>query len=219
MALTKSVVALITDGQGNALTDFLTCTPEQWADRHMPIRYSTARLETDDTNSFPAQCWRQLCDEYQMLRSWFTADGKLNITLQGASAQNRLTGPIGDGLGSDFKTNGDPENRMIYFKSVLIAATRAAALLPPSDRHSGNAQFGGLVKFINGAYSMRAEVHRWRTIKIGDVTYSPSDMSRRWVAMQTYSFMLRLGADNRKWAWEASKCLSIFGPFDDADAV
>lgn len=216
MAFNQSILQLIAK-DGVALTDFLTTTPELWADKQMQLRYGTARLESDDLNSFPMQCWKLLCDEYSMLRTWFTDDGKLNITLQSASIQNRLTGPIGDGVGWDFKTNGDSEHRMTYFKGVLIAATRAAALLPPNDRNNGNAQFGGLLRFVNGAYNMRAEVHRWRTIEMGGVVYSPTDMSRRWVAMQTYTFVMRLGADNRKWAWEASKCIGVFGPFDDTE--
>jgi hypothetical protein len=215
----NTLQALIADVEGNARIDFMTSTPENWADLNMARRYSTQRLETDDSNSFPALCWNKLCDEYLLLRNWFTPDGKLSLTLNSASVQHNVTGPIGDGMCFDFRADGVINPRILYYKSVLIAASRAASLLSPSDRHSGNAQFGGLIKFISGAYTSRAEVHRWLTVNLNGIVYPPSEMSRRWVAMQTYSFMLRLGADNRKWAWEASRCLSVFGPFDDNDSA
>jgi hypothetical protein len=214
MALTRSILSLITDGDGKAKTDFLLLTPAQWADQQMLVRYSMGKMATDSEDYFPYRCWETLCKEYLALRTWFSPDGTLQPLLQSAAITNRLSGPLGDGIGWDFKTNGDPDLRMTSFKTTLIAACRAAEGLPAADRNSGNGQFGGLAMTIRNAYTERASIHRWVGVEDGDVKFTGADMSRRWAAHMTFTFIIRLGAD-RKWAWEASKCKTIFGPVDE----
>jgi hypothetical protein len=215
MALTKSIVALITDGNGQARTDFMLKSPEQWANEQMALRYNTNIADTDLDGEFPYICWEHLKEEHEILRQWFTDDGKLNLTLQSASIINRLSGPIGDGMGWDFKANGDPEVRMVYFKSTLIAAARAAALIPYKNRDDANQQFSGIAKLVHGAYSMRSEIHRWRGFEYNKVNYTPAEVSHRWVAMQTYNFLVRLGVPRPARLWSLSKCNTVFGAFDE----
>lgn len=214
MALTKSILSLITDGAGKAKTDFLLLTPAQWADQQMLVRYSMSKLPTDTEDYFPYRCWEHLCKEYLALRAWFAPDSTLNPLLQQASITNRLSGPLGDGIGWDFKTNGDPELRMTSFKTMLIAACRAAEGLPAGDRNSGNGQFGSLALTIRNAFTERAAMHRWVGVDTEDLKLTGADMSRRWAAHMTFTFLIRLGAD-RRWAWDVSKCKTILGPVDD----
>ena len=132
--------------------------------------------------------------------------------LQSAFMVNKLHGPIGDGLGWDFRPNGDPEPRMLLFKGTLISVTRSAALIAENQRNRGSMQFGGLSTLVRSAYVERATLHTWR----GDeaLKIDGAEMSRRWVAHMTYTFLLRLGAE-REWAWDASKCRKVFGPVDE----
>lgn len=215
MALTRSITSLITDDTGHATQDFLSCTPERWADIQMANRYGQMCLSTDGDNHFARLCWQYLCEEYKSLRAWFTVEGRLSSVLQSKFLMSRLSGPVGDGIDWDFKPNGDPEPRMLQFKGTLIAAQRAAELIPAEGRNSGNMQFGGLVKIIRSAYSARAEIHSWRPVSgEGDVKYSGTDMSRRWVSHRTNILLTRLGAPPG-WSWEASRCRALFGPIDE----
>jgi hypothetical protein len=161
MALTRSIISLITDGEGFATKDFLTCSPAEWADAQMIGRYSQARLPGDAAGEFPYQCWEHLCEEYLSMRRWFDTAGKLNPMMQNAALVNRLSGPIGDGIGWDFKTNGDPELRMCLFKGQLIAATRAISMIPAGERTAGRPQMGGLATIVRSAYGERMQLHRW----------------------------------------------------------
>lgn len=216
MAATRSILALITDNAGGATKDFLLKTPEQWANEQMNQRYTQGVMPDDRVDSFPHFCFVHLLEEYAAMRAWFDDAGKLNPMLQSASLVNRLSGPIGDGIGWDWKQNGDPEHRMRMFKGMLIAVCRTAALIPFSDRNSGNMQFGGLATLIRSAYTERASIHRWNGIDgKGDTpAISGADLSRRWVAHMSYTFLINLMAD-RKWAWDVSKCKAIFGPIDE----
>ena len=215
MALNKSIVDIITDENGVAKNEFLLMKPEEWATQQMLYRYSTALSESDKERDFPHLCWDHLKDEYDIIRQWFTEDGRLHMTLQNASIINRLSGPIGDGMGWDFKASGEPEIRMVFFKTQLMAAARSAAMIPFKNRDDGNQQFAAITKTIHSAYSLRAEIHRWRGVDDGGRYYTPADISHRWVAMQTYNFILGLGVPRPARHWNPSRCRSVFGPFDE----
>jgi len=219
MALTRSITSLITDGKGFATKEFLVISLEQWANTQMGQRYGQTHLETDDNTNFATLCWRYLKEEYRALRSWFQDDGKLSPLLQSKFLSTKLSGPLGNGIGWDFKPNGDPEPRMLQFKGTLISARRSAELIPQENRNSGNMQFGGIVKIVRSAYTARSELHSWRPVILVNegkekVQYSGADMSRRWVSFRTYTFLIDVGADP-VWAWEASRCRALFGPVDE----
>lgn len=226
MALTRSITSLITDGRGYATKEFLVMTPEKWADEHMAERYGQVHFQKDSTDHIATLCWNYLCEEYRSLRSWFTEEGKLSPLLQSKFVTTRLSGPVGNGIGWDFKANGDIETRMLQFKGTLIAAIRAGEVMPKDTMNSGNMQFGGLVKIIRSAYTARAEIHSWRSLTQvkGDkedkaqteetVKYSGADLSRRWVSFRTYTMLIQIGADP-VWSWEASRCKALFGPIDE----
>ncbi len=220
MAATRSILAQITDNAGNATKDFLLKTPTQWADEQMPIRYSQSRQPSDEEGSFPLLCWQHLHDEYLAIRAWFDSAGKLNPTLQSASLVNRLSGPIEDGIGWDWKQNGDPEHRMRLFKGVLISCHRTVSLIPQNDRNNGNKQFGGIATLISSSYTERASLHRWNGVeaRADQQQVSGMIMSRRWVAHMTYTMLINFKA-NRKWAWEVSKCKATFGPIEEERGV
>ena len=219
MALTKPLTSLITDGNGIALTSFLASTSEKWADEHLSLRYGQVRLSTDNQDHFASLCWEFLKQEYIALRAWFQPDGKLSPLLQSKFLNTKLSGPLGTGIGWDFKSDGTPEPRMLLFKGTLIAAQRAAELLPIEQRNSGSMQFGGLIKIVRSAYTARAEVHSWRAQTIIEngkekIQYPGSEMSRRWIAHRSFTFLISVGAEP-VWAWEASKCKTLFGPVDE----
>jgi len=212
MALNRTVLSLVSDGQGHIDAGFAATSPEEWAHAQMRLRYGHALLDEDDAYSFPRQCFDSLVAERKALSSWFDDCGRLSPLLQSAFLLNRFSGPVGDGIGWDFRPNGDPEPRMLLFKGTLIAVTRSSALIPAEQRNRGNMQFGGLATMVRSAYTERAALHTWR----GDDTsgIDPADMSRRWVSHMTYTFLLRIGAE-REWAWDASKCRKVFGPVDE----
>jgi hypothetical protein len=219
MSLTRSITSIITDGCGFATKEFLSTTAERWADEHLALRYRQTHLASDGVDHFSHLCWQYLCEEYKALRSWFQDDGKISLLLQSKFLTTRLTGPLGNGIGWDFKPNGDPEPRMLLFKGTLISAQRSAELLPKESRNSGNMQVGGIVKIVRSAFTARAEVHSWRANTVVEegkekVLYSGADMSRRWVSFRTYTFLVNVGADP-VWAWEASRCKALFGPIDE----
>lgn len=215
MALTRSITSLITDGRGYATQEFLACTPEKWADEHMAERYGQTCLAKDPSEHFATLCWEYLREEYRSLRSWFTDDGKLSNLLQSKFVTTKLSGPVGLGIGWDFKPNGDPEPRMLQFKGTLVAAVRAVEVMPKDTRNSGNMQFGGIVKIIRSAYTARAEIHSWRSQSgEGDAKFSGAEISRRWVSFRTYTMLIQIGADP-VWSWEASRCKALFGPVDE----
>ena len=130
---------------------------------------------------------------------------------------NRLSGPIEDGIGWDWKQNGDPEHRMRLFKGMLIGVCHTTTLIPPQDRNNGNKQFGGLAALICSSYTERSSIHRWNGIGAkgpDQPAVSGMIMSRRWVAHMSYTMLIQLGA-NRKWAWEVSKSKNVFGLIDE----
>jgi len=218
MAVHRSIISLITDGNGLAKKEFLHKTPAEWADEQMALRYSQSKMADDKPQDFPFMCWQHLCDEHIAMLSWFDKAGNLNPLVSSASMTNRLQGPLGSGISWDWKSNGDPDVRMFLFKGPLIAAWRAAQLIPYADRNSGNMQMGGIATVVRGAYTERAKIHRWIGYDREGNKISGDNMSRRWVAHMTNNFLISLGAD-RKWAWDVSKSKTIFGPIEEDAAV
>lgn len=219
MALTRSLMALITDGTGHATTEFLGHSPDSWATAHIQRRYGAAPpSEEDPPDHIAHQCFEFLRDEYRILRGWFTEDGTLSPLLQSRFLDQKI-GPLRDGIGWDFRPNGDPEPRMLQFKGTLISCARSAALIPPERRNSGVIQLGGIVRLVRGAYTARAELHPWRAIYKEEgghevLVWDGEQLAQRWAAMRSYTFMVRLGADP-SWAWEACRCKQLFGDVDD----
>lgn len=224
MALSRSITALITDGTGHATTEFLAKFPEEWAREHIQRRYGAAPPTEDDPDGHIVRlCFNFLVEEYRALRSWFTDDGKLSNLLQGRFL-DQMSGPIGAGIGWDFKPNGDPEPRMLQFKGTLISCARSAELIPPHQRNSGAIQLGGIVRLVRGAYTARAELHNWKSQMRMEkdeegrqrevVVVDGERLAQRWVAFRTHTFMIGLGADPM-WSWDASRCRQIFGSVDE----
>ena len=215
MALTRSLTALITDGTGHATTQFLGYSPQEWATEHIQRRYGAAPPTEDDPEDHVVRrCFEFLEDEYRILRGWFTDDGRLSNLLQ-SRFLDRKPGPLGDGIGWDFKPNGDPEPRMLQFKGTLISCARSAELIPLERRNSGVIQLGGLVRLVRGAYAARAELHHWNALyKNEELLYDGEQLSQRWAAFRSYTFMVGLRVDP-SWAWDASRCRQIFGPVDE----
>lgn len=218
MAFAGSITSQITDGKNHVTTEFLGMKPTDWADKHMVLRYRQAMLDSDESTHFARRCWRNLCDEYTALRSWFTEDGAFSPLLHSRFLQMKLSGPIGDGIGWDFKPNGDPHPSMLQFKCQMICALRMIDLIPAEDRKSGNAQFATALGAIRSAHMARASIHSWRPQKHSERDVTGAEMSRRWVAFQTFLYMQRAGADPG-WSWEASRCFTDMGPVDEARAA
>jgi hypothetical protein len=220
MALTISVLNLITDGNGTATKEFLVKSPEAWASEQIIVRYGQTILPSDSPGCFAKQCWNFLREEYIALRSWFSDDGTLSPLLQSKFLSTRLSGPLNTGISWDFKTDGQPEPRALLFKGTLIAAQRAAELIPAASKTSGCMQFGGISKIVRSAYTSRAELHLWcpQTIMgegANKITYSGAEMSRRWVSFRSYNFLIGIGGE-QVWAWDSSHCRSLFGPIDES---
>lgn len=220
MTLSRSVTSLISDGQGNILRDFLQKTPEQWADEHMVRRYGAAPPRDDDSDDhFARLCYDFLVKEYKTLRGWFT-DGKLSRMMMSRAVSNHVTGCIGNGIGWDFKRDGDPEPRMLQFKGTMISACRAAELKiqDPRVADCGSLEIGGLAKLVRAAYESRAMIHTWLTVEEGSGqnkrVVSSDTIAKRWVAFRTYNFLLRYNSDP-DFAWGASRAQAVFGAIDN----
>lgn len=213
---TTPITDLIALPDGTKRPDFESTTPEEWARRHMLLRYNQVYTDDDPPGSFPHQCFEKLKEERSALDSWFDEHKKFSPTLQSVFMINRLSGPIDDGIGWDFKSDRTPEQRMLVFKGTLLAAWRSAALIAPKDRVSGNMQLAGLATLIRSAYLERAKMHSWRGFenKNEQRKYDGVAMSMRWVAYQTFLFLIKLSTPH-KWAWEISGCYKIFGPIDE----
>lgn len=220
MALSRSVTNLISDAQGNMLRDFLQKSPEQWAQEHMQRRYGAAPPQDDDSDDhFARLCYDFLLKEYKTLRGWFH-DGKLSHMMMSRVVGNHVTGCIGNGVGWDFKRDGDPEPRMLQFKGTLIAACRAAELKIQDPRipDCGSLEIGALAKLVRAAYESRAMIHTWHTAEEGSGenkrVVSGDTVAKRWVTFRTYNFLVRYGADE-DFAWGASRAQSVFGTVDN----
>jgi len=221
MAFTKNINNLIATNAGVALKDFLTKTPEEWANAHMLLRYNAAPpTEHDEPGSFVHRCYDHLKAEYHQLRGWFTEpDYKLSLLLQSKFLSFQFNGPLEDGFGWDFCRDGDAEQRMIQFKSILISCQRQLRMFPPSQRVPSNASIGGIARLVRGAYKARSDVNMWRSIerkqndKIETVV-SGEDLAKRWVAFRTMSFLVGLGLD-ASWSWNISGCYKVLGPVDE----
>lgn len=212
----SSILSLVASSDGTILPAFAALDADAWAQREMLARYYQVITDDDGPASFPRQCYNKLKEEREALSTWFDSSGRLSPTLQSVFMMNKLSGPVDDGLGWDFRADGKPEHRMITFKGTLLAVWRGSQLIDPVDRHIGNMQFGGLATMVKSAYTERAKLHSWRDTfpYQDDRRYLALDMSSRWVAHQTYLFLLNIGAPER-WAWESSNSFRIFGPVDE----
>jgi hypothetical protein len=209
MAFTNSITSLITDQRGMALRDFITSKPEAWAREHMQKRYGHAPPQEDE-----------LIKEHGQLKSWFTEEGKLSILLQSKFLSTRLAAPIGDGIGWDFRSDGDPDSRMLHFKTTLMACERTAVTLPATERHAGSAHLVGLIKWAISAFETRAEIHNWRQGSLKGVAFDGENLAGRWVAFHSFMFVNSLGFDlHPDWLWGATQCQRIFGPVGEINPV
>lgn len=215
MSLTRSIAALITDGSGAATNEFLTTLPEHWASTQMGVRYGQIYTPLDGPNHPATLCYKYLLDEYRALKGWFQNDNKFSALLSSRFLQNYMNRPLGDGIGWDFKTSGDPEPLMVSFKTQLISAHRAIEAMPSSERFdSGNMAFGGIRTLVRAAYTTRARMHSWRSRATDNKDYTGIEIQSRWISIQTFVFLIRAGIDP-SWAWDSSKCKGLFGPFDE----
>jgi hypothetical protein len=215
-----SITSLIATPDGAILPSFACKSPDDWAKEQMLARYHQILTDADGPGSFIRLCYDRLKEERTALSSWFDSEGKLQLSLRSIFMMNRLAGPIDDGIGWDFRNDGAPEQRMLVFKGTLMAVCRATSLIPVTDRDGGNMQFGGLATLVKSAYTERARLHLWRGYDAGNDArkYSGSEMSQRWVAHQSYVFLLGLEAPSR-WAWEVSGCIRQFGPVDERKSL
>jgi len=212
VALSKSVTALITDGRGFATKEFIATRPDEWAREHLARRYGGSLvLDTDPPDHFARRCFRYLESEYHTLRGWFTDDGKFSPLLHGKFISEQGRRPVGDGVGWDFRANGDPESRMLQFKGTLINAQRAAELLEPKQYTASSVQFAAIARMVRSAFMARAELPNWRPY---DTAISGEDLAKRWVAYRSYNFLVELHAEP-SWAWDISLCRRVFGPVDE----
>lgn len=211
-----NIRALIATTDGTIKPEFASVTPEAWAQQQMLARYNQIVTDQDGPNDFPQQCFEKLLEERSALSTWFDDAGHLSPTLQSVFMMNRLSGPIEDGLGWDFRPDGSPEPRMLVFKGTLMAVWRSSQLIQPKDRTGGNMQFGGLATLVKSAYTERARLHSWRNYDPTNDSrrFTGAEMSQRWVAYRSFLFLLRIGASDR-WAWEISGCHKLCGPVDE----
>lgn len=222
MAFAKNINALISNPtNGIALKTFLATTQDEWADRHMMLRYNAAPpTDHDEPGSFVHQCYNHLNSEYAQLRAWFTEpDFKLSILLQSKFLSSQFNGPLDDGFGWDFARDGDPEPRMIQFKSILISCQRQLKMFPVRQRNAGNGAVGGIARLVRSAYVARSEINLWRAIERRrddkvDVVVSGEELAKRWVAFRTMAFLVSMGLD-ASWAWNISGCLKTIGAVDE----
>ncbi len=225
MAFTKNINALISNpSSGIALKDFLTKTQEEWASTHMLLRYNAAPpTENDEPGSFVHRCFDHLKSEHAQLRAWFTEpDFKLSILLQSRFLSAQFNGALEDGFGWDFARDGDPETRMIQFKSILISCQRQLKMFPVRQRTSGNGAVGGIARLVRSAFVARSEINMWRAIERRrddkvEVVVSGEELAKRWVAFRTMAFLVSMGLD-AGWAWNISGCFKIFGAVDEVPA-
>ncbi len=219
MALTRSIAALITDGSGSATSEFLVSTPEHWAATQMSLRYGHMLLLSDGPTHIASLCYQYLLDEHKALKGWFQSDNKFSALLSSRFLTTYFNKPLGDGIGWDFKASGEPESLMVSFKSQLLSAQRAVESIPLEVRTSDNMILGGIRTMVRSAYTSRAKMHSWRPrSQIEKKEYSGTEMSVRWVAIQSFVFLIRAGI-NPSWAWESSKCKGLLGPFDEERVI
>jgi hypothetical protein len=222
MSFAHNINTLIADKDGIATKDFLTTTETAWANLHMSLRYNTAPpTENDPEGSYTQRCYSALVSEYRALRAWFVEpEFKLSILLQSRFLANKFSGTIGDGFGWDFRSDGDPEPRVLYFKSTLMACERQVRMLPPGCAKPSSASYGGIAKLIRHAYQLRAEAHLWapRDMKKSEdpsVNLSGEEIARRWSAYRATAFLISLGMESG-WAWNAGGCSRVFGCADES---
>jgi hypothetical protein len=225
MAFSKNVNALISNtSTGVALKDFLATTQDDWANTHMLLRYNAAPpTENDEPFSFVHRCHNYLRSEHAQLRAWFTEpDYKLSILLQSKFLSFQFNGALDDGFGWDFGRDGDPEPRMIRFKSILLSCQRQLQMFPIKERKPSNSAVAGIARLIRAAFVARSEINMWRAIERRrddkvEVVVSGEDLAKRWVSFRTMAFLVSMGLD-ASWSWLNSGCGKIFGPVDEIPA-
>lgn len=217
MALSRSITSLVVDPLGQVTQDFLTHSQKGWADLHMQLRYGAAPPLAEDPADHPAVlCHNHLRNEYTAIRSWFDSSGKLVPLLMSKHLAKELSGPLGNGISWDFKASGDPEPLMMQFKATLIACRRtweSKANQGGKELDSGSLMMGGLARLARSAFAARAEIHNWHEITEKKVSVTGAELARRWIATQTFVFLLRAGAQE-DWAWSTSKAREVFGSID-----
>ncbi len=226
MAISKPITQLISDADGSALQTFLTASAESWAADHFGRRYSQALPTPEELaspTSIAARCYQALLDEFHVIRGWFTPEGKLSRLQMAPFLASLRNKPVADGLAWDFAASGDALPLMQQFKGQLIFCQRAAADVAYSDRTQHNLQFAGLMRLVRAAYGNRADLHNWRPrIKRKEgrdvVEFTGAELSRRWVAFRSYTFMIQAGCDPYT-SWLSCKCHDIFGHVDEEPIV
>jgi hypothetical protein len=208
MPFSTPLLALVTSPDGQALTAFLVQSGQEWADKQMAARYGFAG---PPTTPFSRRCHGQLMTEYNAVRSWFQ-NGKLSNLLMSKTAAAMASAPLGDGVGWDFKPDGDPDLRVIQFKTTLLAAERTAENLPARERHVGSPHSVGLARLVYSAYKARSEGYRWKASTWKGTEYDGESLAQRWAAIQAYTFFLRMGFDaSVDWLWTTMQCQAAFG--------
>jgi hypothetical protein len=222
MAISKPIAQLISDPDGTALQTFLTASPESWAAEHFGRRYGQAlptEEELQNASSVAARCYRALLEEFTVLRGWFTPEGTLSPLQMAPFLASLRNKPVADGLGWDFTASGEAQLLMQQFKGQLIFCQRAALDVPLHSRTQHNLQFAGLMRLVRSAYGNRADLHSWRPrLKRKDgrevVELTGAELSRRWVAFRSYTFMIQVGCDPHT-SWLSCKCHDVFGHVDE----
>lgn len=220
MTLSKSITSMIADASGNISQSFLSYSAEQWATDHMRRRYSATPPLDEDPPDHPAVlCYHLLLSEYSAVKTWFSAQGQLSPLLMSRHLAHIYIGSLGDGFGWDFRPNGEPEPNMLQFKGTLIHCRRSLELRAgrQTKKDCGSLEIGATAKLVRSAYTARSSAHAW-TSQIegkGDAkrVVQAAELSRRWVAFRSYSFLIQAGAEEG-WAWGASKCQEVFGKVD-----
>jgi hypothetical protein len=203
MALSRSILHLIADENGKIAPAFLQLRPSEWASQHMQRRYGAVVPADDVDPRHPTKlCYDFLLEEYRILRSGFDKEGTISRLLMSRSLSTQRTAPIGNGIGWDFRPDGDPEPSMLQFKGTLMACRLAADL----RTHDGGGELGGIAKLVRAGYQARADLHIWNAVD--DV--SGADIARRWIAFQTYNFLINCRVEEML-AWSTSRCREVFG--------
>jgi hypothetical protein len=219
--MSQSLADRIADTNGKIRTEFASSRSAPWARRQMEVRYQVVAPQSSDPTWHPASiCFRNLQREHARLTKCFDGNGVLNhLALSQYLGTQTNSGPLGDGFGCDFLTNGELNTDMTVFKQSLITAFRNYQLAPsPVARRSKNPgsdtpELAIAVRMVRLAYKNRATLHHWTSCRLKGVEYTGSEMQKRWIAYRTFVTMCHIGADEG-WAWSNAKCDEAFGAID-----
>lgn len=213
------LLPLIADASGYGRTDFLSLTPQQWADREMLRRYRQGPpVPGESPTSLASRCYQFLLSEHALIRSWFQEDNKLSHLMMSRTVGEQLNRPLGDGIGWDFDRAGELNPRATQFKGTIVALERSTTLYDIARRPGAyDLHLSGVARFMRGAYQTRAEGHPWIALEKREgsriLSLSGEEQCRRWVAFRVYSALLKLGTEP-EWAWDASGSRTVFGPIE-----